>query len=142
MTVAGAQAAVAYSTSSGDPVNPKEMRVGDSGHHVPAVRKASGRPFEVNRSDKTRPTIHVRGDATTQAQAHWRMHNAELEHIGPRQGDFTGSDDALFQAYRESYAALNDIRVDVRSPNGTHVLAEDVTPAEAVDVIERFLSNK
>src|SRR5690606_16831153 len=35
----------------------KCMGVSESGHHVPSVRKSKNRPFEVARSDKTRPTL-------------------------------------------------------------------------------------
>jgi hypothetical protein len=121
---------------------PREMRVGDAGHHVPAVRKSRGRPFEVERSDLTRPTLHVRGDDTAKAQAHWRMHHAERDHVGPRQGEFPGTDKELFEAYRRSYSGLTDIRVDVRSPDGTHVLGENVSLVEAVDLMEQFLTKK
>lgn len=118
----------------------KKMNVGGAGHHVPAVRKARGRPFEVNRTDKTRPTMHVvDGDA---AEAHWRLHDAERQHVGPRQGDFVGTDDELFNAYRRAYEGLDDIKVDVRSPNGKQVLATSVTPREAVDVIEGWLASR
>lgn len=61
------------------------MKVGDAGHHVPAVRKSRGRPLEVERSDASRPTFHVIGDEETVARAHWRMHDAERQHVGPRQ---------------------------------------------------------
>lgn len=55
----------------------KAMNVGDAEHHVPAVRKSRGRPFEVERTDLSRPTIHVIGDKKVVGEAHWRMHNAE-----------------------------------------------------------------
>lgn len=67
------------------------------------------------------------------------MHEAERGPIGPRQGDFSGTDDQLFAAYREAYKDLDHIKVDVVSPNGTHVLGEDVTPRAAVDLIENWL---
>jgi hypothetical protein len=116
------------------------MKVGEAGHHVPAVRKSRGRPFDVERSDKTRPTIHVIGDEKAKAQAHWRMHNAEREHIGPRQGDFPGTDKELFDAYRQSYKDLKDIRVDVKSPDGKTTLGTNVTLEEAINLIEKFLT--
>lgn len=56
--------------------------------------------------------------------------------IGPRQGDFPGSDKELFDAYRKAYSELDDIRVDVKSPNGTHTLGTNVTPSQIVDLIE------
>jgi hypothetical protein len=118
----------------------KKMNVGGSGHHVPAVRKARGRPFEVDRVDKTRPTMHV--VESDPAEAHWRLHDAERQHVGPRQGDFVGTDKELFDAYRRAYAGLDDIKVDVRSPNGQHILATGVTPRQAVDVIETWLASK
>lgn len=119
------------------------MKVGDAGHHVPAVRKAQGRTLlEVKRGDLSRPTIHVIGDEKAVAQAHWRMHNAEREHIGPRQGDFAGTDKELFDAYRKSYKDLNDIRVDVRSPDGSVILGRNVTLTEAVDLLEKYLLDK
>lgn len=96
-----------------------------------------GRPFEVSRSDKTRPTLFPRG--ANAEHDHWRMHDAERPIIGPRQGAFKGTDDELFAAYRNAYKDLNDIKVDVRSPNGTHVLGENVTPVKAVDLIENWL---
>ncbi|MEL7937810.1 RHS repeat-associated core domain-containing protein, partial [Pseudomonas delhiensis] len=115
----------------------REMGVSSSGHHVPAVRKSVGRPFAVSRSDKTRPTLFPRG--SNPEHDHWRMHDAERSVIGPRQGAFPGTDDELFAAYREAYKDLNDIRVDVRSPNGTYILGEDVTPVQAVDLIDNWL---
>jgi hypothetical protein len=108
-----------------------------SGHHVPAVRKARGRPFEVGRSDPSRPTLFSKG--VDPANDHWRMHAAERGPVGPRQGDFSGTDDELFDAYRRAYAGLDDIHVDVRSPNGGVVLGEGVSPREAVDLIETWL---
>ena len=121
---------------------PKSMHVGDAGHHVPAVRKSRGRPFEVERSDLSRPTIHVIGDEAAVGQAHWRMHNAERTHIGPRQGDFVGTDAELFEAYRKSYRDLHDIRVDVGSPDGSTILGRNVTLEEAVNLLESFLGGK
>lgn len=115
----------------------KRINVGPSGHHVPAVRKTVGRPFEVARSDKTRPTMFSRG--SDPGHDHWRLHNAEREVIGPRQGAFAGTDDELFDAYRRAYADLDDIRVDVRSPDGRHLLGENVSPVDAVNLIENWL---
>ncbi|WP_231742671.1 polymorphic toxin-type HINT domain-containing protein [Polystyrenella longa] len=113
------------------------LNVGVSGHHVPAIRKSIGRPFEVSRSDKTRPTFFSRGDDP--GYDHWRLHNAEREFIGPRQGEFNGTDDELLEAYRQAYRGLDDIRLDVRSPNGEHVLGLDVSPAEGVELIANWL---
>jgi len=118
----------------------KRMTVGRSGHHVPAVRKSMGRPFHVGRGDKSRPTIFSR--ASDPGADHWRMHNAERAHVGKRQGAFPGGDEQLFDAYRKAYQDLGDIRVDVRSPDGKVVLATDVTPREAVDLIENWLKKE
>ncbi len=118
----------------------KCMGVSESGHHVPAVRKSKGRPFEVSRSDKTRPTLFPRGE--NPEHNHWRLHHAERDVIGPRQGDFLGSDKELFDAYRKAYSKLDDIRVDVKSPNGTYTLGTNVTPSKAVDLIEVWLKGQ
>lgn len=118
----------------------KRMGVNESGHHVPAVRKSVGRPFEVARSDKTRPTLFPRG--ADPEHDHWRLHDAERETIGPRQGSFSGTDDQLFDAYRKAYSGLDDIKVDVKSPNGTYTLAEGVTPRQAVDVIQNWFKEQ
>jgi hypothetical protein len=116
------------------------MGVSESGHHVPSVRKSKGRPFAVARSDKARPTLFPRG--AQPEHDHWRMHDAERAYVGPHQGDFLGSDRELFDAYRNAYSKLDDIKVDVRSPNGTHILGENVTPVKAVDLIEEWLFEK
>ena len=118
----------------------KRMGVSISGHHVPAVRKSEDRPFEVKRSDKTRPTLFPIGDDPE--YDHWRMHDAEREHIGPRQGDFIGTDDELFDAYRRAYEKLDDIKVDVKAPNNSTTLGKGVTPLEAVDLIQNWLKKK
>jgi hypothetical protein len=68
------------------------------------------------------------------------MHDAERAHIGPRQGGFAGTDAELFEAYRKSYRDLSDIRVDVRSPDGTHTLGTNVSLEEAVNLLESFLT--
>ncbi|GFZ31506.1 hypothetical protein CSC2_20320 [Clostridium zeae] len=115
----------------------KRIAVGESGHHVPAVRKSRGRIFEVGRDDKTRPTLFSRG--ADPGHDHWRLHNAEREFVGPRQGDFQGTDTELFDAYRNAYKDLGDIKVDVRSPNNTHTLGENVTPYDAVDLMQNWL---
>jgi len=118
----------------------KCMGVSSSGHHVPSVRKSKGRPFAVSRSDKTRPTLFPRGK--NPEHDHWRLHDAERDFIGPRQGDFPGSDKELFDAYRKAYSGLDDIKVDVKSPNGTYNLGTDVTPSKAVDLIEVWLKGQ
>ncbi|EME1727106.1 RHS domain-containing protein, partial [Cronobacter sakazakii] len=118
----------------------KCMGVNASGHHVPSVRKSKGRPFEVSRSDKTRPTLFPKGN--NPEHDHWRLHDAERDVIGPRQGDFPGSDKELFDAYRVAYSKLDDIKVDVKSPNGTYTLGKDVTPVKAVDLIEAWLKEQ
>ena len=118
----------------------KRLNVGSAGHHVPAVRKAKSRPFSVDRSDKTRPTLHFRG--SDPGYDHWRLHDAERNVIGPRQGSFPGTDRELFDAYRDAYKSLEDIRVDVYSPNGEILLGENVSPAEAVELIQRWLIKK
>lgn len=118
----------------------KRLLVGDSGHHVPSVRKSKGRAFEVSRTDKTRPTLFPKGDDV--GHLHWRLHEAERKFVGARQGDFIGTDEELFEAYREAYRDLNDIRVDVKSPDTTFVLGENVTPFEAVNLIEAWLKER
>ena len=35
-----------------------------------------------------------------------------------------------------------DIKVDVKSPNGTYTLGTDVTPYEAVDLIQKWLKEQ
>jgi RHS repeat-associated protein len=115
----------------------KGMGVSKSGHHVPAVRKSVGRPFEIARSDKTRPTLFPRGE--NPEHSHWLLHEAERMHVGPRQGSFPGTDDELFTAYRKAYENMDHIKVDVASPNGSHVLGENVTPRTAVDLIDNWL---
>ena len=121
-------------------VDKKRINVGDSGHHVPAVRKSRGRPFEVSRNDKTRPTIFSKG--SDPGYDHWRLHDAERNYIGPRQGDFIGTDDELFDAYRSAYKGLDDIKVDVKSPDGTYILGTDVTPVQAVDLMQSWLKKQ
>jgi hypothetical protein len=118
----------------------KRLSLGDSGHHVPSVRKSKGRPFEVSRNDKSRPTLFPKGEDI--GHLHWRLHEAEREFVGPRQGDFDGTDEELFEAYRLAYQDLDDILVDVKSPDGTHNLGEDVTPKDAVDLIVTWLEEQ
>lgn len=118
----------------------KRIAIGDSGHHVPAVRKSKGRVFEINRLDKTRPTLFPKGEDV--GHLHWRFHEAERNFIGPRQGDFFGTDEELFEAYRKAYESLGDILVDVRSPDGNCVLGENVTPIEAVNLMENWLKEQ
>jgi len=108
-----------------------------AGHHVPAVRKSQGRPFAVSRSDKDRPTLFPVGDDP--AHAHWRLHNAERDFVGPRQGAFGGSDVQPMEAYRSAYESLSDMRVDLRSPSGKHNLGDSITPQDAVDRVEAWL---
>ena len=126
--------------SSGGNSSVKRINVGKSGHHVPAVRKSKDRPFEVSRNDKTRPTLFSKGNDP--GYDHWRLHDAERDFVGPRQGDFLGTDDELFDAYRNAYKGLDDIKVDVKSPNGTYTLGIDVTPYEAVDLMQGWLKDQ
>lgn len=114
--------------------NPRRIAVGDAEHHVPAVRKSKGRAFEISRSDKTRPTLFPKGDDI--GQLHWRLHEAEREFVGARQGDFFGTDEELFNAYRTAYKPLDDITLDVKSPDGSFVSGENVTLFEGVCLIE------
>lgn len=118
----------------------KRIAVGDAGHHVPAVRKSKGRPFEVERLDKSRPTLLPKGEDI--GHLHWRLHEAERKFVGPRQGDFIGTDEELFEAYRMAYRDLDDISVDVKSPDGSFVLGENVTPLEAVNLMENWLKEQ
>ncbi|MCY7377297.1 MAG: hypothetical protein LH472_15165 [Pyrinomonadaceae bacterium] len=118
----------------------KRIAVGDAGHPVPAVRKSKGRAFEISRSDKTRPTLFPKGDDI--GYLHWRLHEAEREFVGARQGDFFGTDEELFDAYRKAYQSLDDISVDVKSPDGSYNLGENVTPLEGVNLIEDWLKSR
>ena len=118
----------------------KRIAVGDSGHHVPAVRKSKDRAFEVSRLDKSRPTLFPKGEDV--GHLHWRLHEAERKFVGPRQGDFIGTDEELFEAYRKAYKNLDDIRVDVKSPDGSSNLGENVTPFEAVNLMENWLKEQ
>ena len=113
------------------------INVKNSGHHVPAIRKSRGRPFELERTDKTRPTFHFKGD--NPSFDHWTLHNAERDFVGPRQGDFTGTNDELFDAYKKAYEGLDDILIDVKSPNGAYVLGENVTPSQGVTLVQDWL---
>ena len=51
-------------------------------------------------------------------------------------------DDELFDAYRMAYKGLDDIKVDVKSPNGTYELGTNVTPYQAVDLIQNWLKEQ
>ncbi|MFR0675984.1 hypothetical protein ACLUUV_20170 [Enterobacterales bacterium L_CKDN230030145-1A_HGKHYDSX7] len=94
-------------------------------------------PFAVSRSDKTRPTLFPKGEHPE--HGNWLLHEAERGHVDPRQGDFNGTDNQLFSAYREAYKDLDHIKVDVASQNKAHVLGENVAPRAAVDLIENWL---
>jgi hypothetical protein len=59
--------------------------------------------------------------------------------VGRRTGPFNGSDDELFAAYRKAYQGLDDIRVDVRAPDGKTLLGSNVSPLEGIDLIENWL---
>lgn len=99
-----------------------------------------GVTFAVLRSDKARPTIFPKG--SDPEHDHWRLHDAERSFIDPRQGDFIGTDDEVCDAYRNAYKKLDDMKVDVKSPNGTHTLGIDVTPSKAVDLIQTWLKEQ
>ena len=73
---------------------------------------------------------------------HWKLHNAERAHVGARQGAFKGTDQELLDAYRRAYGGLDDLRVDVRSPDGSVNLGQNVSPREAVDVMEAWLKGR
>ncbi|WP_228125733.1 RHS repeat-associated core domain-containing protein, partial [Photobacterium damselae] len=118
----------------------KRMSVGDAGHHAPSVRKSRGRSFEIKRSDKNWPTFHFRGEDP--GYDHWRLHDMERQHISPRQGHFSGSDQELIDAYKKSYEGLNDIRIDVRSPNHKIYLAKNVIPYDDIVKIELYLKEQ
>lgn len=45
----------------------------------------------------------------------------------------------MFQAYRRAYKDLDDMRVDVRSPNNKHSVATDVAPRVGVTKMENWL---
>src|SRR5690606_27897236 len=105
----------------------------ESGHHVPSVRKSKNRPFEVARSDKTRPTLFPKGE--NPEHSHWRMHDAERQFVGPRQGDFLGSDKELFDAYKQAHSSLSDIKVDVKKPKIAHILFVKIKPEQDVYII-------
>lgn len=77
------------------------MGVSESGHHVPAVRKSKGRPFEVSRSDKTRPTLFPRGE--NPEHNHWRLHHAER--------DVIGQDKVISLVRIKSYLMLTEKRI-------------------------------
>jgi len=115
----------------------KRMNVGESGHHVPAVRKSEDRLFEIGRGNKSRPTFHFLSDEP--GHDHWRLHDAERPFLGLRTGSFEGTDDELFDAYRKAYQGLDDIRVDVRSPDGKTLLSSGVSPVEGIDLIDNWL---
>ena len=125
-----------------DGLNKKRMNVRDSGHHAPAVRKAKGRPFEMARSNKCWPTLFPKGKDPE--HDHWRLHEAERKHIGPRQGDYPGTDQELFKAYEKAYssAALKKMKVDLKSPDGTVTLCEDCSPLEAIKKMQDWLRQK
>ncbi len=76
------------------------MGVKSSGHHVPSVRKSEGRPFQLKRSDKSRPTLFPKGSNTE--HDHWRLHNAERSHVEPRQGDYHGTVDLIQNWLKEN----------------------------------------
>ena len=118
----------------------KSINVGGSGHHVPAVRKSKGRPFAVSRSDKKRPTIFFRGKDP--GRDHWRLHDAERDYVGSRQEDFIGTADELFDGYRNTYKGLDDIKADVKSPNGTYILGTDVTSEQTVNLVQDWLKEQ
>jgi len=120
----------------------ERMNVRDSGHHAPAVRKSEGRPFEMSRSDKSWPTMFPNG--ADPEHDHWKMHEAERNSVGPRQGPFKGSDAELFKAYEKAYSdkSLKGIRVDLVSPDGTVVLARNVTPLTAIKKMQQWLKSK
>ncbi len=134
------ESSVLVHNGCGDQDDVKRMNVSSAGHHVPSIRKSKGRTFQLSRGNKSRPTLHFTSDDP--GLDHWKLHEAEKDIVGKRQGDFVGTNEELFDAYRKAYASLGDIRVDVRSPNGKHILGENVTPAEAVDLIWEWLKKE
>jgi RHS repeat-associated protein len=120
----------------------KRMNVQDSGHHAPAVRKSQGRPFEMSRSDKSWPTIFPKG--SDPEHAHWKLHQAERAHVGPRQGSFAGTDAELFKAYEKAYGdkSLKGMKVDLRSPDGTVVLGRNISPKTAIKRMQTWLKGQ
>ncbi|MFI3201943.1 MAG: hypothetical protein R3Y54_10565 [Eubacteriales bacterium] len=112
----------------------------NAGHHVPSIKKSDGKPFTTTRYDKNRPTLFP--TSSNSAHDHWRLHNAEGYFIGSRQDFFSGTSDALFDGYREAYKYLDDIKVDVKSPDGKVVLGTNVTPYDAVDLMQNWLKTQ
>ena len=98
-----------------DPIGLVRIGVQRSGHHVPPVRKSVGRPFEMKRSNKCWPTMFPKGGDPE--EEHALLHAAERKTVGPRQGDFKGTDSELFDAYEEAYKSpgVSGIKVDLKS---------------------------
>ena len=120
----------------------KRMNVQNSGHHAPSVRKSKDRSFEMKRSDKSWPTLFPTGSDLE--HDHWRLHQSERTHVGPRQGDFKGTDTELFDAYKKAYSdpAIKDIKVDLRSPDGTVDLGKNIKPKTAVSRMKKWLTQQ
>ncbi|WP_213068974.1 hypothetical protein [Flavobacterium columnare] len=45
-------------------------------------------------------------------------------------------------AYKKAYEGLDDIKVDVKSPNGTYNLGTNVTPKQGVELVENWLTTQ
>ena len=73
---------------------------------------------------------------------HEALHQAQRPHLGPSQGSWKGTPEELLEAARKGLGDLKEMRGDLRIPSTGEVLARDVSPSQAFDILKNWHEQK
>jgi hypothetical protein len=99
--------------------------------------KAQSKGLDHLVSETDTPTSFFKKD-TYVPGSHERVHRAQRPHVGPRQGAWTGTADELLEASKKGLGSVDDIIGDLKIPSTGKILASDVNPRQAFEVLEQW----
>jgi RHS repeat-associated protein len=108
---------------------------GGMGHHLVPRQKASSVGWDHLASERHAPTFFPE---PYEPGMHEELHRAQRPHIGPSQGPWKGTPAELLKASRAGLNDVSHLRGNLKIPATGEILARNVTPAKAFDVLMKW----
>jgi hypothetical protein len=107
------------------------------GAHLVERSNVAGRPRLGAFDQPETPRFYPEGNPRNAGQAHIRLHRATRQAGIRLGGNRRLNNTQLLEAYRRAYSdpSLDGIRGDLRTPDGSTVIARNVTPLEALEAL-------
>jgi len=123
------------------PANSWRLTPRGQGAHVVERVNVEGRPNLAQFDTPQTPRFYPQGSPENAGQAHIRMHQATKQAgIDLQGGNPEINDSQLLNLYERAYSnpSLDGIRGDLRTPNSSTVVGQNITPAQAFEELLKW----